>query len=376
MSNCNQHHNDEDDDEEEDQDDDDNVEIQQQQRELLETKFQQREFDEKYKDGSDKQRRQNYNTPDHNHVHNIPSQIVQRQQNPPAIRQGPQRVIESASTSSLNSSLSHGNMPIEESITCPFCMNQFPKLSVQMHVNNCNKIKNPRLILNSIIKILPQMEQNPNGQFKAKEGEKLQCPFCTLTIQNHLEQHILKAHKQESQLFQRLLLYQTQLNQKLAIQLRQGFIGRTSLIQSNSNQNSSSQPPNESKLQQFIPTLQDQLQQGNNIPCPFCQKEFAKSAALKHAQTCSRNTDHRLLFKGARDIVLNMEMNAEGNLREKPGYEPICPICNEQLSVVTLDGHIFGDHPDEDQLFQNLLKFHYELKSQQVKIKKQNIKKK
>ncbi|KAA6389709.1 MAG: hypothetical protein EZS28_014765 [Streblomastix strix] len=106
------------------------------------------------------------------------------------------------------------------------------------------------------------------------------------------------------------------------------------------------------------------MQQDKNIPCPFCQKEFAKSAALKHAQACSKVPLHIVLFKGAQLIVPNMELNRDGDLREKPGYEPICPICNEQQSALSLGDHIYENHPEEDQLFQNLLKFHFELQKQ------------
>ncbi|KAA6385175.1 MAG: hypothetical protein EZS28_019298 [Streblomastix strix] len=106
------------------------------------------------------------------------------------------------------------------------------------------------------------------------------------------------------------------------------------------------------------------MQQEKNIQCPFCQKELAKIIALKHAQTCSRNPDHRLLFKGAQLIVPNMELNRDGDLREKVGYEAICPICNEKQTTFPLDGHIYEYHPDEDQLFQNLLKFLYELQKE------------
>ncbi|KAA6372783.1 MAG: hypothetical protein EZS28_031690 [Streblomastix strix] len=106
------------------------------------------------------------------------------------------------------------------------------------------------------------------------------------------------------------------------------------------------------------------MQQEKNNQCPFCQKEFVKSAAFNHAQTCSKDPLHIVLFKGAQVIVPNMELNRDGDLREKPGYEPICPICNEQQTIHTLDVHIYYNHPDEDQLFQNLLKFLYELQKE------------
>ncbi|KAA6364497.1 MAG: hypothetical protein EZS28_039976 [Streblomastix strix] len=106
------------------------------------------------------------------------------------------------------------------------------------------------------------------------------------------------------------------------------------------------------------------MQQKKKIQCPFCQKELAKTIALTHAQTYSKFPLHIVLFKDAQDIVLNMELNRDGDLREKVGYESICPICNEQQTTLPLDVHIYENHPGEDQLFQNLLKFHDELQKQ------------
>ncbi|KAA6361601.1 MAG: hypothetical protein EZS28_042872, partial [Streblomastix strix] len=118
------------------------------------------------------------------------------------------------------------------------------------------------------------------------------------------------------------------------------------------------------------PDNNSQSEQNNSSPssaqterqiiCPFCENEFQKEDAFSHAQQCSTNPQHKLLFTSAQLILPQMEQTEDGFFHQKQGLHPLCPICNK-VPIFSIENHFFSEHHDENQIFRKLLQFHNEM---------------